>query len=79
MSHVIVHDLKVLQDLLFNIPGGVETNLKRSWNIEQKNESQLWRPLAAKLDNLALPTQRHVIAPLIIFLLLYGGFIQGGK
>jgi len=55
-------------------------NRKRSWDIElklQKNDSQLWRPLAAKPGNLAMPAQRHVIAPLISFLLLYGVFIQG--
>jgi len=55
------------------------SNLKRSWDIEQKlhkNESQLWRPLAAKQDNLVVSAQRHVIGPFISFLLFSGGFIQ---
>jgi len=35
--------------------------------IYQKS-NQVWRPLAVKRDNLALPAQGHVIAPLISYL-----------
>jgi len=59
-----------LQNLTLNVPEILSKNCK-------KNESQLWRLLAAKRGNLAVSAQRHVIAPFISFLLLYGGFIQG--
>jgi len=70
---VVKRQFQGLQIGILNHP--VTVNIKISKTA--KNESQFWHPLAAKQGNLAVPAQRHVIAPFITFLLLYGGFIQG--